>query len=291
MQDFTGRTVVITGAAQGIGLALARAWVDAEARVVMLDIDEDALAVARRGLPATADVATFQLDVRDRARFAEIADEVETQLGPVAILCNNAGLGSGLSLAEMTYRQWDLVLDVNLGGVVNGVQTWLPRMLERGEGHIVNTASGAGLAVIAGTEFMYHTSKYAVVGMSEALHRLLAPTGIGLTLLLPGFVATNIVQTSRNLERDPDSPAADGQADQAWDTRRALLENLGMSPEEVAEQVLAAVRGNQFYLHTDRIMAEPIAARTEALLAAMPQETEHDRRVRAAVAAHTSREA
>lgn len=293
MEKFDGTTVFITGGAQGIGLGMARAFAREGANLALADLDAAALDRARDELAEVTTVATFELDVRDRTAFERVADEVETLLGPVSVLCNNAGVGSGLGLAEMTYAQWDLVIGVNLGGVINGIQTFLPRMVDRGApGHVVNTSSGAGLAVMAGTEFMYHTAKYAVVGMSEALRRLLDPHDIGLTVLCPGLVATNIAATSRaNEPGAPHERSADEQAavDQAWAVREALLGNLGLDPDEVGDMVLAAIRANQLYLHTDRIMADAIATRTTALLEAMPPETEHDRTVAAAMRQHLTR--
>lgn len=111
------------------------------------------------------------LDVRDRPAYARVADEAESRLGPVSILCNNAGVGGGTHVTRLTYEYWDWVMGINLNGVINGIQTFLPRMLERGGGaHIVNTASGAGLAATT-SGLLYTTSKFAVVGLSEALRR------------------------------------------------------------------------------------------------------------------------
>ena len=161
------------------------------------------------------------------------------------------------------------MMGINLNGVFNGIQTFLPRMLERGgSGHIVNTASGAGL-VAEGSGLMYATSKFAVVGMSESLRRELEPKQIGVTVLCPGPVGTNIVGNSRITQ-----PAArDAEESKTWE---AIAEQVtarlarGVTPDEVGEMVLAAVKENRLYVHTDRVMEKYIKARTKALLDALP---------------------
>jgi len=185
MKDFSGRTAFITGGAQGIGLGIARRLAREGANLALIDIDVDALKRALSELEGQTKVRTEVLDVRDREAFARVADAVEAGLGPVSLLFNNAGVAGAISIHKMNYAAWDWVLGVNLQGVVNGIQTFLPRMLKRGAGgHIVNTASGAGL-LPAGSGFLYATSKFAVVGMSESLHVELkqARTNIGLSVV------------------------------------------------------------------------------------------------------------
>ena len=194
MEDLKGRTAFITGGARGIGLGIGRAFAHAGVKLAIADIDPDSLAAAKSELAKLTAVETFNLDVRDREAYARVADEAEARLGAVSILCNNAGVAAA---TRLTYEFWDWMLGINLNGVINGIQTFLPRMLERGGGgHIVNTASGAGLAA-EGSDLMYTTSKFAVVGMSEALRRELEPKQIGVTVLCPGPVGTNIVGNSR----------------------------------------------------------------------------------------------
>jgi NAD(P)-dependent dehydrogenase (short-subunit alcohol dehydrogenase family) len=265
MEEISGRTAFITGGANGIGLGIARAFARAGAQLALADVDGAALDAAKRELSAQAKVETFVLDVRDRAGFARAADEVEARLGPVSLLFNNAGIALAIPAQQMTYETWDYALGVNLGGVVNGLQTFVPRMLARGAGgHVVNTASGAGLAA-PGSGFLYHTAKFAVVGMSESLRFELAGAGIGVSVLCPGPVATKILH--HTLRTQPASaPRLDAQMVQAVD---AFL-NSGVTPEAVGEMVLRAVRENALYIHTDRIMELPIQARTKALLDALP---------------------
>lgn len=277
MDRIKGETVFITGAAQGIGLGMARAFLAEGAKVAIADIDQAALDAALGALSQIGEVAAWRLDVRDRDAFAQVADAVESRLGPVSILCNNAGVAGATSVHEMSYALWDLVIGVNLHGAINGVQTFVPRMLARGKpGHIVTTAAGSGLAVGGGVAgYMYQTSKYAVVGMTESLAKQLelAGSGIGATLLLPGPVPTNIIATT--LAAMPAAPKKASAAEEAVMKERlavmqAYLEQ-GVPPDEVGRMVVDAVRNNRLYLHTDRTMHDAIVARTAALLDAMPE--------------------
>ena len=273
MTDVAGRTAFITGGANGIGLGIARAFAGAGAKLALADLDAEALGRAKAELSARTEVETFVLDVRDREAFARVADETEARLGPVSLLCNNAGVAGGAPAHRMTYELWDWGIGINLQGVINGIQTFLPRMAERGEGgQIVNTASGAGL-VEAGSGVLYHTAKFAVVGMTEALRVELAPLGIGCTVLCPGPVATDIIARTRDLQprRDerlptgPEREAAEARMQQmtAWLAR-------GVPPDAVGQMVLDAVLANRLYIHTDRAVYALIEARTHALLEAMP---------------------
>jgi NAD(P)-dependent dehydrogenase (short-subunit alcohol dehydrogenase family) len=265
MEDIAGRTAFITGGANGIGLGIARAFARAGAKLALADVDAAALAQAKTELAKDTAVETFVLDVRDRDGFARAADESEARLGPVSLFFNNAGIALALPPAEMTYESWDYALGVNLGGVVNGIQTFVPRMLARAGGaHVVNTASGAGLAT-PGAGFLYHTAKFAVVGLSEALRFELSGAGIGVSVLCPGPVATRILH--HTLRTQPASaPRPDAQMVKVVDS----FLNAGATPDDVGEMVLRAVRANALYVHTDRIMELPIQARTQALLDALP---------------------
>lgn len=182
-------------------------------------------------------------------------------------------------LGELGYEHWDRVLGVNLGGVVNCVQTVLPRMLARGgPGHIVNIAAGAGL--VATTEITYVTSKFAVVGLSESLRLQpeVARHRIGVTVVCPGLVRTDALLNSAR---------ADGRADALAraDEAHALLQRFGLDPDVVGERVLAAVRSDELYVLTDHYVASLIEERTRALLAALPPRTERDRELEALLAA------
>jgi len=271
MTDVKGRSAFITGGANGIGLGIARSLARAGARLALVDRDSEGLARARAELQAITQVETYRLDVRDRESYAVTADTAEKVLGPVSLLFNNAGVIVAEAPAKLNYALWDFSIGVNLHGVINGVQTFMPRMIERGlGGHIVNTASGAGL-VTGGSGVLYHTAKFAVVGMSESLCTELAPTGIGVSVLCPGPVATHIIH--RSME---DAPGGAVPLSKATEKRRAerreeLNQALqkGRSIDEVGEIVLRALQANQLYIHTDRSVEERLKARTRALLDAM----------------------
>lgn len=270
MDRVDGKTAFITGGARGIGLGIAGAFARSGVKLALADIEQSALAAAKSELGARTAVETFTLDVRDREAYARAANEAESRLGPVAILCNNAGVAGGAPVTRMTYEYWDWVMGINLNGVINGIQTFMPRMIERGGGaHIVNTASGAGLAV-GGSGVLYHTSKFAVVGLSEALRLELEPFKIGVSVLCPGPVRTDILTNTR-LTEPPDGLTPEERKEK--DARIAAGSTWlaqGVPPDEVGEMVLAGVKANQLYIHTDRIMEPFIAARTKALLDALP---------------------
>jgi NAD(P)-dependent dehydrogenase (short-subunit alcohol dehydrogenase family) len=269
MDRVDGKIAFITGGARGIGLGIARAFARTGVKLALADIDQAALATAKSELSELTAVETFILDVRDRSTYARVADETESRLGPVSILCNNAGVAGGQHVTRLTYEYWDWVLGINLNGVINGIQTFLPRMLKRGDGgHIVNTASGAGLAATS-SGMLYTTSKFAVVGLSESLRLALEPFGIGVSVLCPGPVNTKIIANSRDTQ--PDSPSAEEPAaSEAVITQVNAFLAAGADPNEVGEMVLAAVRADRLYIHTDRIMEGLIESRTKALLDAMP---------------------
>ncbi|MEU3985693.1 SDR family NAD(P)-dependent oxidoreductase [Streptomyces sp. NPDC026672] len=266
MKDFAGRTALVTGAAQGIARALAARGVN----VAITDVDADALTEARESLASErGEVRTFVLDVRDRTAFEQVADKVEDELGPVSLLFNNAGLGTRVAVDAMSYESWDFVMGVNLGGVINGLQTFLPRMLERGTtGHIVNTSSAAGL-VPEGGGYLYHGSKFAVVGISESLRQELAPHGIGVSVLCPGAVATGIVDNSASLvarESGGDAPEM-----KEWREAMRTLVASGISAAEVGEIVIAGIEADRApWIFTDDMVKPLISARTAAILDVMP---------------------
>src|SRR5947209_6624114 len=200
MRDFAGKAAFITGGASGIGLALTRGLVQAGCRVMLADIEESALADAVESLNAIGpEIRGVVCDVADPAAVDHAAGQAISAFGKVHILCNNAGVAGGSGIDNISLDNWRWVLDVNLMGVMHGVQALLPHMRAHGEGgHIVNTASMAGV-LSGGLGFSpYVASKFAVVGMSEGLATELKPHGIGVTVLCPGFVRTRIAEAGRN---------------------------------------------------------------------------------------------
>jgi NAD(P)-dependent dehydrogenase (short-subunit alcohol dehydrogenase family) len=214
-------------------------------------------------------VHSIELDVTDRERFARAADEAEGVFGHVHVLCNNAGMGILGPVTSARYDDWDWGLDVLLGGVVNGIQTFLARMLAHGEGgHIVNTASMAGVLPIPGAA-IYITAKAAVIGLSEALRSELAADGIGVSAFCPGPVRTNIREGGRSRpERYSDS---------GYTTLERELEErpnspLWMSAQECGVRVLAGIRRDDLYIFTHREFREGADERFRAMLASFPDE-------------------
>jgi len=274
MRELAGKTAFVTGGASGIGFALGRAFAEAGMNVMLADIETDALTAAVEILhgvgPAVRGVAC---DVTDPASVELAANTTFQAFGNVHVVCNNAGVGGGSGIDNISLDTWRWVIDVNLMGVLHGIRTFLPHIREHGEGgHIVNTASMAGMN--SGLGFSpYSASKFAVVNMSEGLAMQLAPLGIGVTVLCPGFVRTRIWQSARNRpERygpartpDPASPAG------ALSARLAELGESGLDPSDVAAQVLTAIREDELYVftHHSADWRTELEERFAAILAAM----------------------
>jgi NAD(P)-dependent dehydrogenase (short-subunit alcohol dehydrogenase family) len=268
VREVEGKVAFITGGGSGVGLGMAKAFVAAGMRVAIADIREDHLEEAAAELGG--DVHAIQLDVTDRDAFARAADETERVLGNVHVLCNNAGINLFNDIADATYQDWDWVLGVNLGGVVNGVVTFVPRIKAHGEGgHVVNTASMA--AFIAGPGAgIYTTAKFAVHGLSDALRWSLLPHGIGVSMVCPGLVKSKIYESDkiRPAELSTDVTPADEKF------MRILpgLHDAGMEPDEIGEKVLAAIRENRFYVFTHPDHREELRQLFDETIAAFPDE-------------------
>ena len=245
MEQIEGRVAFVTGAASGIGLAIAEALVSASARVAMVDWNSEALdrESARLG-PATL---PLRLDVADRDGWAEVRRRVEAEFGPVEILVNNAGIGPTVgTLADMAPESFDRMIAIKLTGTFNGVHTFAAGMRDRGVGHIVNTASMAGL--FAGPKLgAYTASKFGVVGMSEVLHAEMSRHGVGVSILCPGLVDTNL------------GPGMDD----------------GIDPAIVGRAVVDAIRANDLYVITHPEHRPLVARRVERLLAAFDTPPNH----------------
>ena len=196
MQDLDGKTAFITGAASGIGLGMGRAFLGAGMKVVIADVREVPLKAAAKSLDAGDRVHALVLDVTDRAAWTRAADEAERAFGPTHLLCSNAGVNIIGPTQDATYEDWEFCLGVNLGGAINAVRTFTPRILAHGEGgHIVITASVSGMFTGAATG-VYATSKYALVGLAESLRADLKPHGIGVSALCPGPVQSELFEST-----------------------------------------------------------------------------------------------
>jgi NAD(P)-dependent dehydrogenase (short-subunit alcohol dehydrogenase family) len=235
---FAGRIAVVTGGASGIGRALGTELFRLGAHVILADVDgSDAESVAQEQTAAsstgTGSIVGAQLDVRDGAAFRAVIDETIDRHGRLDLLFNNAGISMGGQTHDMDLAHWDRIIDVNIRGVVNGVQAAYPRMLAQGQGHIVNTASGAGLAP-APLTVAYTTTKYAVVGLSTCLRPEAAAHGVRVSVLCPGPVDTPILDGGPPADLPPRAEPMTG---------RAYLKKLGFSPMPVDQFAQPALRG------------------------------------------------
>jgi NAD(P)-dependent dehydrogenase (short-subunit alcohol dehydrogenase family) len=267
MEDVKGKVAFVTGGASGIGLGIAKALLGAGANVVIADIRQDHLDAAVKELNAGKRVHAIQLDVTNREQYARVADEAERVFGKIHILVNNAGIGLAGPAKLATYEDWDWVLGVDLGGVVNGVVTVLPRILRHGEGgHIVSTASMSGIMPNLMT-IQYSVAKAGVITMCEVLRGELAADNIGVSAFCPGPVRSQIAKSG---ETRPEALANTGYAE--TDRRRAANLNaaLWMDPVEVGEIVLDGIRKNHLYIFTHSEFGPGIKERCDAIMAAVP---------------------
>ena len=273
MKNVKDKVAFITGGASGIGLGIARAFVKAGMKVAIADIRNEALEAAKAGFVEAGRgdrVVTIQLDVTDRRAMARAADATEKAFGKVHVLVNNAGIGIGGPVREAKYADWDWGLEVNLGGVINGIQEFLPRLIAHGEGgHIINTSSMAAVVPMRMAS-IYITAKAAVLGLSEVLRGELEPDNIGVSAFCPGPVQTNIAHSG---ELRPDKYRANsGYAKFEQQLKERPNSPLWMHPDEVGKRVLAGLKRNDLFIFTHREFKKGRAERCKKMLASFPDE-------------------
>jgi NAD(P)-dependent dehydrogenase (short-subunit alcohol dehydrogenase family) len=275
MDDLEHKVAVITGGASGIGFGLAEAFLTAGSRVVLADIESEALehALARLDRPAD-EVHAVVTDVADLASVEALAAETLDRFGQVDIVCNNAGVSTFNTVDQLTMADWQWVLGVDLWGVIHGVHTFLPIMLRQGTpAHIVNTASIAGL--VSGVAYLgpYAVAKVGVVSLSETLRTELAASGapIGVSVLCPSATNTNVMEGERNR---PDHLGTEERSAGAEAWREAIRSGFtgpsGKEPREVAEMVVDAVKKNRFWIVSHSDLRPALEHRFTEILDATP---------------------
>lgn len=279
MRELEGKTAFITTGASGIGLGMAKAkaFLGAGMNVIAADLRADHIAQAKEALAGHDDRVRFmQLDVTDRPAYASAADEAEAAFGKIHLLCNNAGIGLSRSIGTANFQDWDWAVDINLNAVFSGVHLFLPKIRAHGEGgHIVNTASMAGILQYSGAG-VYVATKFAVVGLSEALRAELVPEGIGVSAFCPGGVRSNIrdYERTRPARYAVEEVAPAGGPPPSFAARftseeLARLGSLTHSAEEAGEIVLRGVRDNALYIFTAPEFRPGVEERFDAILDAL----------------------
>jgi NAD(P)-dependent dehydrogenase (short-subunit alcohol dehydrogenase family) len=268
MKDLAEKTAFVTGAASGIGLGIAGALAQAGVKVMLCDIEEAALAKAVEGLKRTnADVDGVKADVSLKSELKAAADATIARYGKVHILVNNAGVGGGGPYGAWTAAGWDWTLGVNLMAVICGIEIFGPLIEQQGEGgHIVSTASIAGL-ISYGSQ-AYNVSKYGVVALSEGLRVELAPRGIGVSVLCPGFIRTQIMDSGRNLPERFDRPSDERLAAmRSSDMFKFIQDRVshGIDPSYVGELVREGIENDWPYIFTDLEFEPQVEGRFAAI--------------------------
>ena len=271
MQDFEGKTAVITGSASGMGLAFAESFARVGMNIVMADIEEDALKTAGAGVEALGvSVVPVVTDVGDAAAMDHLGEATRDAFGPAHLVCLNAGVSAPtIPMEQLSANDWKWTLDVNLFGVAHGIRVFLPELKARNEGSVVVTASVAGLT---SHPFLapYNASKHAAVAIAETLHAELMNEGSNVTAhcLCPGMVATNIGTSERNRPKELQDEVANMSDPQAMGDLAAHAEEfvkIAQTPDAVAERVLAAVVEGRFWIETDAYYRETIQARHRSI--------------------------
>jgi NAD(P)-dependent dehydrogenase (short-subunit alcohol dehydrogenase family) len=259
MHELTAKVAVVTGGASGIGRAMAARFASEGMHVVIADIEQGPLDATASELG----VLGIRTDVSKPESVEQLATTVIERFGAVHLLCNNAGVGGGGAIASLSLDDWRWVIDVNLWGVVHGLHFFLPHLLANPDGaHIVNTASMAGLTTWPGIG-PYNATKYAVVAISETLAIELHDTSVGVSVLCPGLVNTNIFTSQRNR---PDSQRNSAPNIEARTMNEQLLREMAIDPAGVADLVAFAVQTNQFWIFTHPELLQVVEERHRRLI-------------------------
>ena len=267
MEHLTGKVAFITGGASGIGLGMARAFLEEGMKVSLADWNDEHIAKAREQLAGNNAVHFVKTNVAERDSLRTAVDETLAVFGKIHVLCNNAGVNGGGTAISDDFDAWDRALSVNLGGVVNGTKLIAPIIRRQGEGgHIVNTSSMAGVVPLPGLA-AYSTAKYAVRGFSESLRMQLAKDGIGVSCLFPGATRTALVPLP---EDDPEHIKEEGAPQflkDLWDAMRGAID-----PYDTGKAVVEAIKANRFYVFTNREFLDEVRQRHREIEDAFPSD-------------------
>ena len=256
MKEINNEIALITGGASGIGLSIGKRLGEAGMKVVLADIEVPVLEEAIEELKELGcNAMGIHCDVSDITSMEEMKTQIEEEFGAPKVLCLNAGVGFGSSISEATISDWEWVMGVNLWGVINGLHTFLPSIKEMDEGHIVFTASIAGLISVPNLG-PYNATKFAVVSIAETLRQelLTENSKVGVSCLCPGFVSTNIFNSERNRPEGLLNSSTDDLTEEELLQREAFMEWMGANakqPGEVAELVYQAIANDKFWIFTD----------------------------------------
>lgn len=262
LRDLRDKVCVVTGAGSGIGRAMALRFAAAGMRLVLADIEQGSLDGVAAELGGDGDrVLAMRADVASMGDMNALRDATLARFGRADVVCLNAGVAPVGGLLETPLEVWEWVLDVNLRGVIHGAKAFAPVLVEQGSGHIVCTASVAGLSDTS-TLNAYGTSKHAVVGLGAALRGELAGSGVGVSVLCPGLIDTKIFESERNRPDGMDDPSQDNPVSKQL---RDLIATQGVSPGQVADVVHRAVLDNQFIVFPTSDLDEIIKSRIAAL--------------------------
>lgn len=270
MQELQGKVAVVTGGASGIGLAMARRFAREGMKLVIADVEPDALDAASHALAGEgAEVLARRCDVSDPAAMDALGEATLDRFGGMHVVCNNAGVGAGGAMWELTTEDWEFAIRPNLWGVIHGIRVFVKHLVAQNEGHVVNTASMAGLVSVPGMG-PYNVTKHAVVTLSETLFHELEGAGskVGVSVLCPGHVDTRIWESERNRPEDLAATGNDVRAPEMQSTNEMYRDILAasMPPDQVAGLVHDAIRDGTFYIHTHAKARPAVQQRMQAIV-------------------------